>query len=214
MLIQSSVRLLRRPQFQLTFVCIILLLLLLANHSGTVSFPLLQSLKTSPYYTKEGESRYYSWKTPSFFPPVQSDHRGTPVNLCQNFPTHLLDKIQVIMKTGAGERAKTTAHLENVSSCLTNLLIFSDLDEAFGSGHQAIDVLADVAPLYNNSADFAAYSEQIKAHAEGKPVGYSQEGWQLDKFKFLAMVDKAYQMRPKADWYVFIEADVYYFWGM
>lgn len=47
-----------------------------------------------------------------------------------------------------------------------------------------------------------------------RPVEYSSEGWKLDRFKFLPMVDKTYQMRPCADWYVFIEADVYYFWGM
>ncbi|KKY36532.1 putative glycosyltransferase family 31 [Diaporthe ampelina] len=77
--------------------------------------------------------------------------------------------------------------------------------------HQSIDILADLPQSYNNNEDFAAYAAQEKAHSEGKPVGYSAEDWKLDRFKFLPMVDKAYQMRPHADWYVFIEADVYYF---
>lgn len=117
------------------------------------------------------------------------------------------------MKTGTGESAKTKAHLDTVSSCITNILVFSDLEETIGS-HQSIDILADLPPSYNNNADFAAYAAQKQAHSQGKPVGYSAEGWKLDRFKFLPMVDKAYQMRPRADWYVFIEADVYYFWGM
>lgn len=124
-----------------------------------------------------------------------------------------MDKVQVVLKTGTGESAKTKAHLDTVSSCITNILGFSDLEETIG-GHQFVDILADVPPSYNNNADFAAYSAQKKAHSEGKSVGYSAEGWKLDRFKFLPMVDKAYQMRPHADWYVFIEADVYYFWGM
>lgn len=117
------------------------------------------------------------------------------------------------MKTGAGEAAKTKAHLETVSSCITNILVFSDLEERVGN-HQFIDILADLPPSYYDNEDFAVYTAQKQAHSEGKPVGYSAEGWKLDRFKFLPMVDKTYQMRPNADWYVFIEADVYYFWGM
>lgn len=172
----------------------------------------LPTFQESPYYTQD-DSHYYSWKTPSFFPPLRDPHKGEPVDLCKSFPTHLLDNVQVVLKTGTGESAKTKAHLDTVSSCITNILGFSDVEEIIG-GHQFIDILADLPPSYNNNADFAAYSAQKQAHSEGKPVGYSAEGWKLDRFKFLPMVDKAYQMRPHADWYVFIEADVYYFWGM
>lgn len=214
MSIQSSFRLLRRPQILVYFVCGLLLLSALANFNGTISLPLLPSFQPSPYYTTEDELRFYTWKTPSVFPPLKKTHKGTPVDLCKGFPTHLLGKIQIVMKTGAGERAKTKAHLENVSSCITNLLVFSDVEETLGGGHRAFDILADLAPLYNKDGDFAAYSAQKKAHLEGSSVEYSAEGWKLDRYKFLPMVDKAHQMRPKADWYVFIEADVYYFWGM
>lgn len=211
MSLQSSLRPLRRPQVYIIFMCFLVSLLALANFSDTVSLDLLYSFQESPYYTKD-ESHYYLWKTPSFFPPLKNTHKKTPIDLCKNFPTHLLDKIQIVMKTGTGESAKTKAHLETVSSCITNILVFSDLEETIGS-HQSIDILADLPPSYNNNADFAAYAAQKQAHSEGKPVGYSAEGWKLDRFKFLPMVDKAYQMRKKADWYIFIEADVYYFWG-
>lgn len=213
MSLHSSLRLLRRPQVYIPLVCFLIFFLALADYNGTVSLNLLPSLQESPYYI-EDESHYYSWKTPSFFPPLKGTHKGEPLDLCKNFPIHLLDKVQIVMKTGTGESAKTKAHLDTVSSCISNMLIFSDLEETIG-GHRFIDILADLPPSYNNNnADFAAYSAQKQAHAEGKPVGYSAEGWKLDRFKFLPMVDKSYQMRPHADWYVFIEADVYYFWGM
>lgn len=204
-------RLVRRPQIYVTFACFLVFLLALADFNGTVSLSLLPSFRESPYYT-EDESHSYTWETPSFFPPLKTHQKEKPVDFCKNFPTHLLDKVQIVMKTGTGELAKTKAHLDTISSCITNILIFSDLEETIG-GHETIDILADLPRSYNNNEDFAAYAAQKKAHSEGKPVGYSAEGWKLDRFKFLPMVDKAYQMRPRADWYVFIEADVYYFWG-
>ncbi|KAJ5185708.1 hypothetical protein N7491_006421 [Penicillium cf. griseofulvum] len=132
--------------------------------------------------------------------------------LCANFPTHLLDRIQVILKTGAGEPEKNKAHLATVTSCITNLIVVSDHDETIGP-HHFIDVLDHLPPEYtSDNPDFATYHAQKQAHSQGESVGYSQEGWRLDRFKFLPMVEKAYEMRPHADWYVFIEADVYYFW--
>lgn len=37
-------------------------------------------------------------------------------------------------------------------------------------------------------------------------------GWDLDKYKFLHMVERAWEMRPNMEWYVFAEADTYIFW--
>lgn len=206
----SSLRLIRRPQVYLLFVCFLVILLALAHYDDTLSLNLLPSFQQSPYYIEDG-SHYYTWATPSFLPPLKKPHKEA-VDLCKGFPTHLLEKVQVVMKTGTAESSKTKAHLDSVSSCITNILGFSDLKETI-RGHQFIDVLADLPPSYHSNSDFVAYSAQKQAHSEGKPVEYSAEGWKLDRFKFLPMVDKAYQMRPHADWYVFIEADVYYFWG-
>lgn len=211
MSLHPSSRAIRRPQVYITFVCFLVFLLALAKFNGVASFNLLPSAQQSPYYV-EDESHYYTWETPSFFPPLKAGHNGDTVDLCEGFPTHLLGKVQVVMKTGTGESAKTKAHLETVSSCITNILGFSDFDETIGE-HRFIDILADLPQSYYDHPDFAAYSAQKQAHQEGRPVEYSPEGWKLDRFKFLPMVDKAYQMRPHADWYVFIEADVYYFWG-
>lgn len=210
MSLHSSLRLIRRPQVYILFVCFLVILLALAHYDDTLSLNLLPSFQQSPYYIEDG-SHYYTWATPSFLPPLREPHNEA-VDLCKGFPTHLLENVQVVMKTGTAESTKTKAHLDSVSSCITNILVFSDLEETIGD-HQFIDVLADLPPSYHNNPDFAAYSAQKQAHSEGKSVEYSAEGWKLDRFKFLPMVDKAYQMRPHADWYVFIEADVYYFWG-
>ncbi|POS72561.1 hypothetical protein DHEL01_v209040 [Diaporthe helianthi] len=210
MSLHPSSRLIRRPQVYVTFACFLVFLLALAKFNGAASFNVLSSAQQSPYYI-EDESHYYTWETPSFFPPLQPPHNGDTGDLCEGFPTHLLGKVQVVMKTGTGESAKTKAHLETVSSCITNILGFSDFEEKIG-GHQFIDILGDLPPSYHSHPDFAAYSAQKQAHDEGRPVEYSPEGWKLDRFKFLPMVDKAYELRPHADWFVFIEADVYYFW--
>ena len=37
-------------------------------------------------------------------------------------------------------------------------------------------------------------------------------GWDLDKYKFIHIIEKTWQMRPGMDWYVFAEADTYVFW--
>lgn len=166
---------------------------------------------TSKFYSTEQDgSTYYSAQTPPFFPPIQGK-TFRKADLCADFPVHLLNSVQIVLKTGAGEPAKTKAHLATVSSCIPNLLIFSDNEERVG-GHRIIDILADLPDSYKSNPDFAIYSSQKQAYAQGEGVGYSAEGWKLDRFKFLPMVERAYQMRPKAEWYVFIEADVYYFW--
>ncbi|KAJ5658232.1 uncharacterized protein N7484_001881 [Penicillium longicatenatum] len=171
------------------------------------------SLDVSSYFLDE-QQRYYSWTTRPFFPPLENSGGGnlTAPELCAGFPTHLLDRIQVILKTGTSEPEKNKAHLASVTSCITNLIIFSDYEEIV-SQHHFIDVLEDLPPTYAiKNPDFAAYDAQKLAHSQNGSVRYSQEGWRLDRFKFLPMVEKAYEMRPNADWYVFIEADTYYFW--
>ncbi|KAJ5663905.1 hypothetical protein N7507_004636 [Penicillium longicatenatum] len=171
------------------------------------------SLDVSSYFLDE-QQRYYSWTTRPFFPPLKDSGGGnlTAPELCAGFPTHLLDRIQVILKTGTSEPEKNKAHLASVTSCITNLIIFSDYEEIV-SQHHFIDVLEDLPSTYAiKNPDFAAYDAQKLAHSQNGSVRYSQEGWRLDRFKFLPMVEKAYEMRPNADWYVFIEADTYYFW--
>lgn len=157
-------------------------------------------------------AQFYSRKTKSFFPPLKYKPSGDP-DYCQNFPKDLLQDIQVVLKTGMGDKPKNVrAHLSTITSCITNLVIVSDHAEQMGD-RQIIDILGELPASYSvNNTDFQAYADHKKALAEGDKVKHSAAGWRLDRFKFLPMVDKAYNMNPKAKWYVFLESDVYFFW--
>ncbi|KAF2865460.1 hypothetical protein BDV95DRAFT_612602 [Massariosphaeria phaeospora] len=157
-------------------------------------------------------SPFYHHHTKSFFPPLRGSKKGVEPNYCENFPASQLENIQVVLKTSAGDSAINKAHLATVSSCIANIIVVSDHDEKIGD-QQVVDILAELPASYAvNNTDFQAYANHRKAHTEGDKVNYSQQGWRLDKFKYLPMVDKAYQLNPKAKWYVFLEADVYIFW--
>ncbi|KAF2262974.1 hypothetical protein CC78DRAFT_293456 [Lojkania enalia] len=151
-------------------------------------------------------------KTKLFFPPLKSSSGNIDPDYCENFPRDLLDKYQVVLKTGVADSAKNKAHLSTVTSCITNLIVVSDHAEKIGE-RQVIDILGELPASYGvNNTDFEAYAAHKKAHAEGEAPTYSREGWRLDRFKFLPMVDKAYELNPKAQWYIFLESDVYFFW--
>jgi hypothetical protein len=166
----------------------------------------------SPQQPTNTQSVFYTKGTKSFFPPLRKNEASAAEpDYCANFPTKQLDDIQVVLKTGAGEKQKTRAHLATVSSCIKNLLIVSDHEDEIGE-HQVVDILAELPPSYaENNPDFKSYLEHKKAHAEGDKVDYSS-GWKLDRFKFLPMVDKAYETNPNAKWYFFIESDIFIFW--
>ncbi|KAF2160328.1 glycosyltransferase family 31 protein [Zasmidium cellare ATCC 36951] len=154
-------------------------------------------------------------KTKAFFPPLKDgcphDHIP-PGPTTLEFPAALLGDVQIVMKTGIGERAKTETFLETYGSVVGNVLIFSDAEDRVG-GYEVVDILAELPPSYAvNNSDWAYYVEQQEALKAGETVGKSHEGWRIDRFKFLPMVEKAFELRPHAKWYVFIEADIYYFW--
>jgi hypothetical protein len=168
--------------------------------------------KSPFYYDTWGVDRYY-YDTKPFFPPLdalmESRDEADP---CINFPKHLLAKIQVVLKTGVAEEEKTRAHLETVTSCFDNLLVVSDLPGNI-NGREVIDILATLPHSYMvENPDFETYTAQQAARIAGEGVARSKEGWKLDRFKFLPMVELAYERNKEADWYVFIEADVYFFW--
>ncbi|KAF2123101.1 hypothetical protein BDV96DRAFT_639647 [Lophiotrema nucula] len=170
------------------------------------------SLTRSRHEAPKVPSHYYQKKTKSFFPPLRSSGGSIEPDYCEGFPTQLLENIQVVLKTGAGDSPKNKAHLSTVTSCINNLIIVSDHDEKIGD-NLVIDILGTLPASYGvNNTDFEAYAAHKKQHAEGDMVSYSQAGWKLDRFKFLPMIDKAYELNPKASWYVFLESDVYFFW--
>lgn len=170
--------------------------------------------------TKKPPPEFYDWDTRSSFRPAKQNITGKSIEeICSAFPSHLLDSIQPVLRTGHGVLDKRIRpQLASTSACLSNLLIFSDISEEF-HGHDVIDVIADTAtfdPLaVQTHEQLAPYRNLIAAVANGsekdiKDAG--REAWGIDKFKFLPSISRAWRMRPERRWYVFFEGDTFIIW--
>ncbi|KAL7785947.1 hypothetical protein V8C37DRAFT_392941 [Trichoderma ceciliae] len=141
--------------------------------------------------------------------------------LCDSFPKHIVSRIQPILKTGHGDsKERLDAQMDSTSACFTpdELIIFSDLDEKIRN-HRAIDILAYLPNSHYNATTFKMWGEylaQKEMQANGILDTEEQRkhinGWALDKFKFLPMIERAWAMKPNKDFYVFYETDTYIFW--
>lgn len=147
---------------------------------------------------------------------------------CGNYPGS--DKITVIVKTGATEvLEKLPAQLVTTLKCIPDPIIVSDLEQTLGR-HRVHDVLArSHLDLRQQHKDFEIYRKQYEYINSGRETDlhslselpipgkdWRTEGksaaWGLDKYKFLHMVELAWEIQPERDWYVFIEADTYLSW--
>lgn len=168
-----------------------------------------------------GVSEYYSFSTTSSFFPVSIDPAEKTTNeLCASFPKHLLQTIQPVLKLGhADAKDRIDAQFDSVSACFgkDELLVYSDLEEEV-RGHQVIDVLADLPELYyHDNPDFINYIWQKEMRENGtldvdKEATARINGWRMDKFKFLPMIERAWRTKPNKDFYFFFETDTYVFW--
>lgn len=171
---------------------------------------------------------FYPFETSSAFSPVAhyDAQNMTASELCASFPHHLMQSIQPVLKMGHGEnREMIDAQFKSVSACFDSeeLLVFSDLNERV-HGHHAIDVLATLPRAYRDNddegsanPDYANYETMKTLAREGKLTvdndpARGKNGWRLDKYKFLAGVERAWIMRPGRDFYVFYESDTYISW--
>lgn len=187
---------------------LVFLLLLFSNDLRQLKAVLLKPLfqVSIPQHPKT-----YPDSTLPIFPSLDKTNGSSESDLCSNFPLEWLEKIQVVLKTGVGQSDKNEAHLTSVTSCIRNLIVFSDVPER-KHDRNFIDILEGLPPSYVEHADFNIYHKQREAYASGEKIGLSKDGWKLDRFKFLPMVNAAYEMQPNASWYLFLEADVYIFW--
>lgn len=117
--------------------------------------------------------------------------------------------ITIVLKTGEGEILKLSLeYLNRLGRCQNNLLIFSDKKNRF-DGHVIHDALANLPTTYHSTEAFSTYNTlQQRPH---KSLNSSQ-GWKLDKFKFLPIMELTWQNQPESDWYIFIELDTYVNW--
>ncbi|KAF7591665.1 hypothetical protein BBP40_001242 [Aspergillus hancockii] len=160
---------------------------------------------------------------PEYIPLTHDNAAFSTPSTCPDLPA--LNDILVILKTGVTEaRDKVPIHLETTLRCIPHYIIFSDYDEKIGSV-PIHDVLTSVSDnVKSTSPDFSLYN-RVRANgrqaltppdlnpdtnsAFGKP---NNPGWKLDKWKFLPMLAETLRVRDNAKWYVFMEADTYFFW--
>ncbi|KAJ6782732.1 hypothetical protein PWT90_08989 [Aphanocladium album] len=132
---------------------------------------------------------------------------------CQNFPS--TDDIMVVMKTGATESfEKMPTQLLTSLQCIPDFLLFSDLEQQIGKYHiyNVLDQVEDI--LTSDRAEFLLYQAQQDCPISQKECTTGMPGgWDLDKYKFMNMVLRTWEMRPGRKWYVFVEADTYIVWS-
>lgn len=150
-------------------------------------------------------------------------------------------RIQPVLKMGHGEDPlKRHAQLQSVSACFSSddLLIFSDMNETLTLGnnasHRAIDIIAHLPPEAYISISYLSSFRSFLTREPPYPelTNYQtmrllqsagnltkendpttgKDGWTLDKWKFLAEVERTWELRPNRDWYVFYESDTYVVW--
>ncbi|KEY73772.1 hypothetical protein S7711_03080 [Stachybotrys chartarum IBT 7711] len=148
---------------------------------------------------------------------------STVQDVCAEFAKDdLLQLIQPVLKMGHGERRdKIEAQLDSVCACFAEdeLLIFSDLAETV-RGRTVVDILADLPRGYFNATmnpDIKNYIMQKEMQVEGTldvdvEATKRINGWILDKYKFLPMVQRAWEAKPDRPFYFFLETDTYVFW--
>ncbi|KAI6784462.1 uncharacterized protein J7T54_006507 [Emericellopsis cladophorae] len=192
----------------------------------TVPLWQLSSHSSTGYYRKQAQDLYDN--VTSYFTHVQEVYNNTlyqngvensvhaQYNFstpCEGFPD--TSNIMFIMKTGASEAfQKLPVHLLTTMSCLPDFLIFSDLEQQIGKYHLH-DALDRVSPaLMKQHPEFELYRAQKRCPISQQDCTSEIDGgWNLDKYKFLNMVDRAWERRPGMDWYVFAEADTYIVWS-
>lgn len=192
---------LRRPRTLLILVCSIVVLLYFLDPISTLT-----------------KRRYDIWREPPYIQPLDDSTRKSknaipPETRCKGFPHSIFDKIQVVVKIGAPEaRTKLTKQLATNTACVKDVLIFSDYEEEV-DGHYVYDALTNLKEAeWADNPDYDVYKQNKAAKDKGESLRRSSEGWKLDKYKFLPMMDMTWEMRPQKDWFVFIEADSYVFW--
>ena len=142
----------------------------------------------------------------------------------------LANDVLVILRTGATEsQEKVPVHFRTTLRCVPHFVVHSDLDEKI-EGHPVHDVLKGVSDKTKQENDDFKLYHQLQEHgrrgvkqqpvmtslsgsSKGDYLRTDNAGWQLDKWKFLPMIDKAIEEKPDAKWYVFIEADTYLGWN-
>ncbi|KAH8728354.1 hypothetical protein GQ44DRAFT_724361 [Phaeosphaeriaceae sp. PMI808] len=144
--------------------------------------------------------------------------------------SQLADDVLIILRTGATEsREKVPVHFRTTLRCVPHFVVFSDMDEEI-EGVEIHNVLGGVSEkTRKENEDFKLYRHlqdhgrrglpnqkvvtSLSGSSQGDYLQTDKDGWKLDKWKFLPMIEQAYQQKPDAKWFVFIETDTYLGWN-
>lgn len=137
---------------------------------------------------------------------------------CASYPQDA--SVVIVVKTGATEAFdKLPTILMTYLSCVPheNLLIFSDMASSIGPYkiHDSLDHV--VLETTQGNKDFDLYRQQKELKKLGQHMGMlpskqNNKAWNLDKYKNIHTAQKAWDLAPDRDWYVYIDADTYITW--
>lgn len=160
-----------------------------------------------------------------------SQHHHEQDPNCASFARDRLADVQIVLRIGSTQPFdQISSHISNITNCVSNLIIISDREEEIGNGLWSHDIIADLPKVYwegigqssdnedDQTSGLKAYSRlhgsdsswKAKTHV-GNQLTH-RDGWLLDRFKFLPMVEHAYHENLHAKWFFFVEADTYIVW--
>jgi hypothetical protein len=116
--------------------------------------------------------------------------------------------IMVIVRTSRAEMDSTLpVQLDNLLACVPNFAIFSDHSGTIGNItiHDALEGVTSAA-----KETYDELKSYMKSQTSGSNQGILPK--ELDKWKMLPMVYKAYKMRPETRFFVFIQTDTSLSW--
>jgi hypothetical protein len=126
------------------------------------------------------------------------------------------DNVLVVLKTGATEiYEKLPTHFVTLFKCTPHYMVFSDLAQDYAD-FPIRDAIAPVSKqLREEHEDFRIYMKLQQYQREGQDMSKlkGENGWNLDKWKFLPMIFEAIEAAPpQIEWFVVMEADTSVSW--
>jgi hypothetical protein len=162
-------------------------------------------------------------------PTAPARHTDGPVKSLQSLEEQTITKLReagivIVFKTGAQEVSSFSIQVGTTLRYLTEreILFFSDQQDSIGpftindalrNVNESIRMTHADFEIYRSIKRYQATGQNIEKLKEESSKGDDRRGWQLDKYKFIHMVEEAFQMRPNAKWYVFMETDSYVIWS-
>ncbi|KAF1948646.1 hypothetical protein CC80DRAFT_498077 [Byssothecium circinans] len=118
--------------------------------------------------------------------------------------------VMVVVRTSRAELSRgLPKHLKSLLDCAPNVAIFSD-HSGIVDGIPVHDALESISA--NRTSKYDEFREYAKIKADKEYASNPKSAEALDKWKFLPMVYRAFQMAPSLRFYIFIEADTSLTW--